>query len=217
MSDPAQLAALRAPTPEEAADLLAPYAGPGPLIATLHTTLGELECELHEAQAPVQVAHFVGLASARWPWLDPKTGQVQRAQPLYRDLPFHRVVPGQLIQSGDPRRDGTGHPGYLWQSPARQASFDRPGLLSMAHVGPGTEGSQFFITEAALPHLNGSYQVFGECTPLWLIQGIARAPTSRQARHTPLREVTLHKITIARRAPEGKAEQRAAQELEASR
>ncbi len=115
-------------------------------LATLYTEKGEVTLELYADKAPLAVNSFVFLARAGW----------------YDDITFHRVVPGFVAQSGDPSGTGQGNPGYLFQNELDPSlTFDAPGVLAMANSGPDTNGSQFFITLAAAPHLNGQYTIFG--------------------------------------------------------
>jgi peptidyl-prolyl cis-trans isomerase A (cyclophilin A) len=173
-------------------------AGTGPLVATIETSLGALECTLYEEKAPLTVANFVGLARGLRPWKDPTTGTwVER--PAYDGTTFHRVIKGFLIQGGDARGDGTGEPGYLvkdeiWPG----AKHDRAGLLCMANRGPNTNGAQFFVTDAPAPHLDGGYTIFGECAPEPLVHQIASVPTGPDDR--PRNAVVIQRVTVARRA-----------------
>ncbi len=115
-------------------------------LATLYTEKGEVTLELYADKAPLAVNSFVFLARAGW----------------YNDITFHRVLPGFVAQSGDPSGTGQGNPGYLFQNELDPSlTFNDPGVLAMANSGPNTNGSQFFITLAAAPHLNGQYTIFG--------------------------------------------------------
>jgi peptidyl-prolyl cis-trans isomerase A (cyclophilin A) len=155
--------------------------GSGPLSAKIETTLGTFNCELYDKQAPITVANFVGLARGTRPWKDPKSGKWVEKKPFYDGLIFHRVIPGFMIQGGDPLGVGTGNPGYRFEDEfSPDLKFDKPGLLAMANAGPGTNGSQFFITEVATPHLDGKHTVFGKVTKgVDLIPKIARAGNSK--------------------------------------
>jgi peptidyl-prolyl cis-trans isomerase A (cyclophilin A) len=177
-------------------------AGQGPLTAKIETTLGVFTCELYDKQAPMTVANFVGLARGVRPWKDPKTDQWVK-KPLYDGLIFHRVIPGFMVQGGDPLGVGTGNPGYKFGDEfAPDLKFDKPALLAMANAGPGTNGSQFFITEGTPSHLTGRHTIFGKCDPLSLvtkITGVDRGP-----RDKPKTDVVMKKVTISRGKP-GKA------------
>jgi peptidyl-prolyl cis-trans isomerase A (cyclophilin A) len=167
----------------------------GPLQAVIETTKGKLTCELFDKQTPITVANFVGLATGKRAWLDPKTGKWVEKKPLYDGLIFHRVIPGFMIQGGDPLGTGTGNPGYRFQDEiVPELKFDRPALLAMANAGPATNGSQFFITEGTPEHLTGRHTIFGACEPVALVGEIARVKTG--PRDKPLEDVVIKKIVI---------------------
>jgi peptidyl-prolyl cis-trans isomerase A (cyclophilin A) len=109
------------------------------------------------------VANFVGLARGMKPWLDPGSKRVVTDRPFYDGLTFHRVVHSFVIQGGDPQGDGKGGPGYQFENEKNDLTFDRAGRLGMANAGPDTNGSQFFVTLGAFPHLDGMFTVFGQC------------------------------------------------------
>lgn len=124
--------------------------------------MGNIVCRLFEKEAPKTVANFRGLATGTTAWTDPSTGKAKHL-PLYSNTTFHRVIPGFMIQGGDPLGTGEGDPGYKIDDeidPNR--NFDKPGILAMANAGPNTNGCQFFITVAPATHLNGHYSIFGE-------------------------------------------------------
>jgi peptidyl-prolyl cis-trans isomerase A (cyclophilin A) len=177
--------------------------GSGPLTAKIETTQGTFTCELYEKQTPITVANFVGLARGLRPWKDPKTGQWVK-KPYYDGLIFHRVIPGFMIQGGDPLGVGTGNPGYKFADEiVPELKFDKPGLMAMANAGPVTNGSQFFITESKPEYLNGRHTIFGACEPLSLVTKIAGV--DRGPRDKPTVDVVMKKVTIARgKAGKGK-------------
>ncbi|HEX3906267.1 MAG TPA: peptidylprolyl isomerase [Polyangia bacterium] len=170
--------------------------GSGPLTAKIDTTLGAFTCELYDKQAPVTVANFVGLARGLRPWKDTKSGKWVK-KPFYDGLIFHRVIPSFMIQGGDPLGTGTGNPGYRFEDEfSPDLKFDKPALLAMANAGPGTNGSQFFITEGTPEHLTGRHTIFGHCDPLSLVSkitGVERGP-----RDKPTTDVVIKKVTISR-------------------
>ena len=130
--------------------------------ATLHTNLGDIRITLFDNHAPKTVANFVGLSDGSREWVDPRTGRPGEG-PLYTDVVFHRVIEGFMIQGGDPTGTGRGGPGYRFADEFHpELVFDRPYLLAMANAGPGTNGSQFFITVTRTPHLNRKHTIFGE-------------------------------------------------------
>ncbi|MFO0658486.1 MAG: peptidylprolyl isomerase [Polyangiaceae bacterium] len=164
------------------------------IVATISTSLGVLSCDLFYDRAPITVANFVGLATGRRAWRDP-TGQWVNT-PIYNGGSFHRVIAGFMIQGGDPTGTGSYDAGYvipdeIWVG----AAHDREGLLCMANRGADTGGTQFFITDAATPHLDkmSSYTVFGACEPTSVVHAIATTPAISSRPTTP---VTIHSVTI---------------------
>jgi peptidyl-prolyl cis-trans isomerase A (cyclophilin A) len=175
----------------------------GPLQAVIETTKGKFTCELYDKQTPVTVANFVGLATGKRAWLDPKSGKWVEKKPFYDGLIFHRVIPGFMIQGGDPLGTGTGNPGYRFQDEiVPELKFDKPGLLAMANAGPATNGSQFFITDGTPGHLTGRHTIFGACEPVALVGEIAKVKTG--PRDKPLDDVVIKKVAITHGKP-GKA------------
>jgi peptidyl-prolyl cis-trans isomerase A (cyclophilin A) len=174
--------------------------GKGPLKAIFETSMGKLNCELFPDKAPMTVANFVGLARGLKPFKNPKTG-AQEKRPFFDGLIFHRVIPDFMIQGGDPLGLGTGDPGYSFGdefSPSLR--HDKGGILSMANAGPGTNGSQFFITERATPHLDDRHTIFGACKEVDLIKKIARVekdPADPMGSR-PKTPIVLEKVTIKR-------------------
>jgi peptidyl-prolyl cis-trans isomerase A (cyclophilin A) len=169
------------------------------LTATLHTSAGDIVLLLFPDHAPVTVQNFVGLAEGTKEWTDPRTKQRSNA-PLYDGTVFHRVIDGFMIQGGDPLGQGYGGPGYQFKDEFHpELKFDRPYLLAMANAGPGTNGSQFFITVGPTPHLNRRHTIFGEVADAdsrAVVDRIAKTPTGPQDR--PRQEVTINSVTISR-------------------
>jgi len=167
------------------------------LYATLTTNLGPVRVKLLPEHAPKTVQNFVGLADGTGEWTDPKTGK-QGQGPLYAGTVFHRVIPGFMIQGGDPLGTGTGGPGYRFKDEFHpELSFTKPYLLAMANAGPGTNGSQFFITVANTTHLTGKHTIFGEVVDQAsrdVVDAIATTPTGGQDR--PRTEVVIQEIAI---------------------
>jgi peptidyl-prolyl cis-trans isomerase A (cyclophilin A) len=168
------------------------------LYATLHTNRGPIEVRLFPNQAPKTVANFVELAEGKREWTDPKTRQ-KTTRPLYDGTIFHRVISGFMIQGGDPLGQGIGGPGYQFGDEfSPDLSFSRPYLLAMANAGPGTNGSQFFITVAPTPHLNRRHTIFGEVTKgTDVVDAIANTRTGRNDK--PVDDVVLERVEIERR------------------
>ena len=171
--------------------------GAGELRATFDTSMGPFTVRLFEDVAPNTVANFVGLATGKIPWTDPRTG-AERTDPLYAGVVFHRVIDGFMIQGGDPTGTGRGGPGYRFADECSpKARHDKAGVLSMANAGPNTNGSQFFVTLAPTPHLDGRHTVFGEVVEgLDVVESIGKTPTDRRDR--PTTDVTIRSIRVFR-------------------
>jgi peptidyl-prolyl cis-trans isomerase A (cyclophilin A) len=165
--------------------------------ATLHTNHGDIKIELFPNHAPKTVKNFVGLADGSQEWKDPKTGQMQNT-PLYNGVVFHRVISGFMIQGGDPIGTGTGGPGYQFGDEIHpELVFDKPYLLAMANAGPGTNGSQFFVTVGATPWLNRKHTIFGEVADAEsraVVDAIAAVPVGAMDR--PKDAVVIESITV---------------------
>jgi len=164
--------------------------------AIIHTTAGDLHCTQFSKQAPIGVENFIGLANGTKDWTSPVSHAKKHGVPLYDGTIFHRVIPEFMIQGGDPAGNGSGDPGYRFKNEVSpDLKFDRPGRLAYANAGPGTNGSQFFITEVPYPSLNGGYTIFGQCDPaaVELVKKIARM--ARDGEH-PLRPVKITHIEI---------------------
>lgn len=166
--------------------------------AVFHTTLGDITINLFGNHAPKTVKNFVGLADGSQEWSNPRTGEKQ-ADPLYKNVPFHRVIAGFMIQGGDPLGNGTGGPGYKFADEFHpELTFSKPYLLAMANAGPNTNGSQFFITVAATNWLNNKHTIFGEVADQAsrdVVDAIAAADTNSQDR--PATEILLTHVTIS--------------------
>ncbi len=160
----------------QAAQSSAPAAPPNTLRAVFETTDGNITCELFPDKAPLTVNNFIGLATGTKDWRNPVSHAKMHNKPLYNGTIFHRVIPQFMIQGGDPAGTGAGDPGYSFKDEFSDLRFDQPGRLAMANSGPNTNGSQFFITEVATPHLNNRHTIFGQCEPISIISRIARAP-----------------------------------------
>ena len=167
------------------------------LTATLRTNQGTIVIRLFPDHAPKTVRNFVELAEGGRQWTDPGTGRATTDK-LYDGTVFHRVIPDFMVQGGDPLGSGRGGPGYEFADEIHpDLAFDRPYLLAMANAGPGTNGSQFFITVAPTPWLNGKHTIFGE-----VIEGadvvdlISRLKTGSQDR--PAEDVTIESVAVHR-------------------
>lgn len=180
--------------------------GDGPLMAKFVTSVGEINCELYEKEAPMTVANFVGLARGLKPFRNPKNGEVEK-RPFYDGIIFHRVIPSFMIQTGDPLGKGVGGPGYTFADEFNDSLLhDQPGRLSMANAGPGTNGSQIFITERPTPHLDQrraqgrGHTVFGQCKELDIIKKIANVPKAPGSSSRPAEDVVIQRLEISRGA-----------------
>ena len=167
------------------------------LTATLHTSQGRIIVRLFPDHAPKTVRNFVELAEGDREWTDPSTGRATTSK-LYDGTIFHRVIPDFMIQGGDPLGSGRGGPGYKFADEIHpDLRFDRPYLLAMANAGPGTNGSQFFITVVPTPWLNGKHTIFGEVTEgADVVDLISRVKTGSQDR--PVEDVTIESVTVDR-------------------
>jgi len=165
----------------------------------LHTNHGDIAINIFEDHAPKTVQTILGLAEGTVEWTDPRTGEKTSA-PLYDGVVFHRVIDGFMIQGGDPLGQGTGGPGFKFADEFHpELSFDRPYLLAMANAGPGTNGSQFFITVAPTPHLNFRHTIFGEVADQEsrdVVDSIATTPVGRMDR--PVEDVVINSVTVTR-------------------
>jgi len=161
--------------------------------------MGAIVFRLFEQESPVTVRNFVDLALGRKTWTDPKTGARVR-RPLYNGLTFHRVIPGFMIQGGDPLGTGMGGTDVIKDEFHPALKFDIPGRVAMANAGPNTGSCQFFITEVPTPHLNGKHTIFGQVVEgQELVGKIARVP--RDSRDKPTTPVVMTRVTIERVGP----------------
>lgn len=169
------------------------------LYATLNTNLGAITVQLFQNHAPKTVHNFVGLSDGSREWVDPGSG-ARTTSRLYDGTVFHRVIPGFMIQGGDPLGNGRGGPGYKFADEFHpELVFDRPYLLAMANAGPGTNGSQFFITAGPQPHLNRRHTIFGEVADAQsrtVVDTIANTETDRDDR--PVNPVVVESVMIER-------------------
>ncbi len=165
--------------------------------ATLHTNHGDITLNLFDEQAPKTVDNFVGLADGTKEYRDAETGEKKTGK-FYDGVIFHRVIDGFMIQGGDPLGLGTGGPGYQFGDEFHpDLTFNRPYLLAMANAGPGTNGSQFFITVAPTPHLNSRHTIFGEVADQAgrdVVDAIAKVRTARGDR--PVEPVVIESVEI---------------------
>jgi peptidyl-prolyl cis-trans isomerase A (cyclophilin A) len=168
--------------------------------ATLHTNNGPIRLELFPNHAPKTVRNFVELAEGTKEYIDPRTGQ-PGSGPYYDGTISHRVISGFMIQMGDPTGTGRGGPGFQFADEFHpELRFDRPYLLAMANAGPGTNGSQFFITVGPTPHLNNRHTIFGQVADeqsAKVVDTIATSPTNPADR--PLQDVVIERVEIERR------------------
>jgi len=189
---------VRPPAASDLAEYVKGIPGKGTLRAVIETTMGSFHCELYEKQTPITVANFVGLATGKKPWTDPKVNAPMKNTPFFNGIIFHRVIPDFMIQGGDPLGKGIGGPGYNFDDEiVPELRLDQPGLLAMANAGPGTNGSQFFITEVPVDRLTGHHTVFGKCAEVDLVKKIARVPVGANDR--PETPVSIKKISILRK------------------
>jgi len=167
------------------------------LYAIFETSMGRIVCKLFEQDAPKAVANFVGLAEGTKEFISPMTGRKIKKR-FYDGTTFHRVIPNFMIQGGDPTGTGRYNPGYKFEDEFKpHLKFDQVGRLAMANSGPNTNGSQFFITVAKTPHLNGKHTIFGQ-----VVEGQKVADkianVKRDAADRPREPVVIHKVIIER-------------------
>jgi cyclophilin family peptidyl-prolyl cis-trans isomerase len=166
-----------------------------PVQAIFETTAGNINCTLFPDKAPITVDNFIGLATGTKDWKNPSSGATMHNKPLYDGTVFHRVIPNFMIQGGDPLGNGSGGPGYSFRDEQSDLTFDVAGRLAMANSGPNTNGSQFFITEVPTPHLDGHYNIFGQCDNNDLVKQIARMATDPR-NDRPFSPVKINHVKI---------------------
>jgi peptidyl-prolyl cis-trans isomerase A (cyclophilin A) len=184
--------------PDAPGSTLKPDLVPNGPTVVIDTSMGRLTCKTFPQVAPIAVDNFISLAEGTKQWTDPTTHAKVRKR-FYDGLTFHRVIPGFMIQGGDPNGDGSGDAGYYFKSEVDPAlNFSVAGRLAMANSGPDTNGTQFFITEQPVDELNGKYTIFGQCDALSvdLVASIARVP--RNPDDKPLTPVTILHVAVIR-------------------
>lgn len=163
----------------------------------MHTNYGDIVIDLFGNHAPVTVENFIGLAKGEKDY-STQNAKGEQSGPFYDGAIFHRIIENFMIQGGDPTGTGRGGPGYQFEDEFHpELQFDRPFLLAMANAGPGTNGSQFFITVVPTPHLNGAHTIFGEVVDdasKKVVDEIARVATDHWDR--PLEPVVITSIDI---------------------
>ncbi|MDQ2842488.1 MAG: peptidylprolyl isomerase [Acidobacteriota bacterium] len=164
--------------------------------AVIYTSMGNIVCRLFGKEAPKTVANFVGLAKGTKQWTNPSTDKTMHTA-LYSGSSFHRVIPGFMIQGGDPVGTGEGSPGYKFDDEiAPDRHFDKAGVLAMANSGPNTNGSQFFITVGPAIHLEGNYSIFGEVVSGQdVADAISKVPRD-ESNDRPIAAVKIIRIVI---------------------
>lgn len=169
------------------------------LYGTIATSLGNITVKMYEKESPITVKNFMDLSLGRKEWTDPKT-RTRVKRPLYPGTIFHRVIPGFMIQGGDPTGTGMGGSDAIADEFDPSLSFDTPGKLAMANAGPGTGSCQFFITEVPTPHLTGKHTIFGQVVDgMDVVKKIINVPTGEQNR--PLTPPKILRISFQRVGP----------------
>ena len=166
-------------------------------VATIHTNHGDIRINLFGNHAPLTVENFVGLATGGKEWVNPATGAKSK-EPLYNGVIFHRIIKDFMLQGGDPLGQGIGGPGYQFKDEIHpELTFAEPYVLAMANAGPGTNGSQFFITTVPTPWLQAKHTIFGEVADdasKKVVDEIEAVPTDRGDK--PLEPVVISSIDI---------------------
>ncbi len=187
---------VRAPVKSDLAAYTKDIQGTGELVATIETPQGTIHCKLLADKAPMTVANFIGLATGQKPFEDPRDGQVKKGVKYYDGITFHRVIPGFMIQGGDPLGQGVGGPGYAFEDEIDPQEKMAPGTLAMANTGrPVSNGGQFFVTSGSPSYLNGKHTIFGRCKEVEIVSAIENVPKS--SGDTPASPVTM-KVTISK-------------------
>jgi peptidyl-prolyl cis-trans isomerase A (cyclophilin A) len=167
-------------------------------VATIQTNHGNIKVNLFANHAPKTVANFIGLADGSIEWVHPNRGPQPKGTPLYKGVIFHRIIPDFMIQGGDPTGTGMGGPGYQFGDEIHpELTFNEPYKLAMANAGPGTNGSQFFITTVPTTWLFGKHTVFGEVVDeesKAIVDKIQAVDTDN--RDKPLDDVVLESVTV---------------------
>ncbi len=168
--------------------------------AVFQTSEGTIVCRLFEQEAPKTVTNFIDLAEGKREWTHPMNNKKSKDK-LFDGTVFHRVIPKFMIQGGDPAGTGFGGPGYKFEDETKGSphGFDKPGKLAMANSGPNTNGSQFFISVAPTPWLNGNHTIFGEVVEgMDIVEKISEVDRDRTDK--PRKQVTLESVQIERPA-----------------
>ncbi len=187
-----------APATETKTEPKGPYMSDSNLYAIIETTMGDIRVQLYESESPKTVENFTGLATGEKEWKDPVSGEMQKSKPYFDGIIFHRVIPGFMVQTGDPTGTGMGGPGYnISDEYDSRLQYSREGILGMANSGPNTGGSQFFITHNPTPNLNCKHTIFGQVVEGQdIVVAIAAVETGAQDR--PLKEISIKTIRIER-------------------
>jgi peptidyl-prolyl cis-trans isomerase A (cyclophilin A) len=171
----------------------------GELWVEFVTDRGIVDCRLFEDLTPVSVANFVGLARGLRPWFDADVGEWVEGQPYYDGTSFHRVIPGFMIQGGDPTGTGRGNPGYVIPDEIHPELGHDGGALSMANKGANTGSAQFFVVLEPAGHLDGDHSVFGRCTAAGVAVAMDIANVAVGPNDKPVEDQVVQEVRIVRR------------------
>lgn len=183
-------------SPSASEGMVVPPTPNGPTVV-FDTSMGRMVCQFFAKESPITVTNFVGLATGTKDFVDPLNTHTVHGVPFYDGTTFHRVIANFMIQGGDRAGNGTGDGGYFIPDEfVPGLRFDREGRLAMANAGPGTGGTQFFITEGPVPELNGKHTIFGQCDAhaVLIVQSIARVEKTSQDK--PVTPVTINHVSI---------------------